>query len=323
MSALTCDHCGAETSNGLALCSGCRDMLLYLLGFVPIYYRNLSRWRPSSVTGDRKRTKSENLVDTMVGILETGQTRAVRRPSSFSVATTSTRVADLLDETHADITGWARALSDDRPQLARAIARILAMEPEQTVPLLCALLTKYVATLTTLPWVRDIVHGVGEMERRLRHETEQTVPGWYAGACRRCQTDTFVVPGLTWVTCRGCGAITAARDHLDVILDEARDWTARPKQIAEALVALVDTEQSVPRLYERIKRWGQPDRQKITPVVIMRRAHVFDLETERIVVGEEQYGHARYRFGEVFDVLMAKGATRVPPRLSDNQAATC
>ena len=73
----------------------------------------------------------------------------------------------------------------------------------------------------------------------------------------------------------------------------------------------MDTEQSVPRLYERIKRWGQPDRQRITPVVTMRRAHVFDLETEQIVVGEEQAGHARYRFGEVFDVLMTKGATRI------------
>jgi hypothetical protein len=71
---------------------------------------------------------------------------------------------------------------------------------------------------------------------------------------------TYVVPGLTWVTCRACGSTTYARDHLETILTEASDWIARPKALAEAIVALVDTEQSVPRLHERIKKWGHRER---------------------------------------------------------------
>ena len=308
-----CDYCGAETSHGLALCTSCQGVLVYLLEHVVIYYRNLSRWRPSIATSDLKRTKSEDLVKTMARIAESGETKGLGRPATWRTQATDDRIPRLLDGAHADLVGWAESLADDRPELARVIARILAMDAEPAVRLLCALLTRRVMTLTTLPWVRDLVHGVSEMERRLRVETERSVPGWYAGGCKRCGTKTFVVPGLTWVTCQGCGASTAARDHLEVILDEAREWVARPKPLAEALVALLDTEQSVPRLYERIKRWGQPDRQKITPVVLMRRAHVFDMATETIVVGMEQNGHARYRFGEVFDLLMSKGPTRIAP----------
>lgn len=318
-----CDHCGAETSHGLALCTGCQSMFLMLVEQIPIHFRNLSRWRPSIATSDRKRTKSEDLVKVMARIHETGEIDGLGRPAGFRAAVTDDRIPRLLDEAHADLTGWALSLADDRPELARVIDRILAMDAEPCVRLLCALLTKRVMTLTTLPWVRDLVHGVMAMHHRLEAETMRSVPGWYAGACKRCGTDTRVVPGLTYTTCQTCGMTTAARDHLEVILDEARGWVARPKALAEALVALVDTEQSVPRLYERIKRWGQPDRQKITPVVVMRRAHVFDLEAETIVVGEEPAGHARYRFGEVYDVLMTAGATRATTSRTTSAPRAC
>lgn len=315
-----CDHCGAETSHGLALCGACQGMFLVRLEYVPVYFRNLSRWRPSSAAGIRDVPGS-------------------REPRAAGSAS-GDRVGRILDESHADLTGWARTLADDRPELAPVIHRILTMDAEPCVRLLCALLTRRVATLTTLPWVRDIVHGVVTMERRLRVETERSVPGWYAGACARCGSSTYVVPGLTWVTCNGiigytkddpprpvrCGMTTAARDHLEVILDEARDWVARPKPLAEALVALLDSEASVPRLYERIHKWGNakpPRKPKLTPVVAYRRAHVFDLETESIVVGEEPAGAPRYRFGDVFDLLMSSGATRPVATSSDCRTTAC
>ena len=303
MSALTCDHCGAETTNGLALCSGCRGMLLLLLEFVPVYFHNLSRWRPSSASGRRNVPGS----------------REPRTPNPNA----GDRIGRILDESHADLTGWARTLADDRPELGRVIDRVLGMDPEPCVRLLCALLTKRVATLTTLPWVRDLVQGIRKMERRLRIETEISIPGWYAGACRQCESATYVVPGLTWVTCNGitgwtddedprpirCGVTTAARDHLPIILNEARVWTARPSALAAALVALVDTEQSVPRLARRISKWGE--RGKITPVRFRTRDYMLDFETERIMVVEVEAGYARYRFGEVFDRLMTAGPTRL------------
>lgn len=158
-------------------------------------------------------------------------------------------------------------------------------------------------TVATLEWCGEFVRDLGQHEAVLRGLTETAVPGWYAGACRRkiamdatCGAPTYVVPGLTWVACGSCGATTYARDHLDTILDEARTWVARPMRLAEAVVALVDTELSAPRLHKRISKWGE--RQQITAV--------------RKLDGDgDPVGPKRYRFGEVLDRLKAEGATRL------------
>jgi hypothetical protein len=297
---IRCLHCGAETSNGLALCELCRKAVLVNLEFIGIYFRNLSRWRPGRA-----------------GTRDVPGSREPRIPPPSN----GDAVSRTLDESHADLTGWARSLSDDRPGMTRVIERIMAMDEEPCARLLCALFARRMMSLSTLEWVGEFASGTRRMEFRLRALTERVVPGWYAGACRHCATPTFVLPGITWVTCQGCGAMTYAADHLDVVLEEARKWVARPKPLAEALVALVDTEMSVPRLYERIHKWGQ--RERITPIVQMRRAHVFDIVSERIVVGEEQIGFARYRFGEVFDALMTDGATRIEPQQTPREPQAC
>ena len=90
-------------------------------------------------------------------------------------------------------------------------------------------------------------------EQLLHGLTEQLVPGWYAGAAVAAGSPP------TWctrVTCGGCGATTYTRDQLNTILAEAGHWRACPRLLAEAIVALVDTEFSVPRLYERIRQWA-------------------------------------------------------------------
>jgi hypothetical protein len=66
-------------------------------------------------------------------------------------------------------------------------------------------------------------------------------------------------------------------------------------RMAEALVALIDTEQSVPRLHKRISKWGE--REQIDTV---RRT---DADGDAI-------GPKRYRLGQVLDRLLAEGATR-------------
>ena len=40
-----CLHCGAETSNGLALCELCQRKVATCLEFLPVYFRNLARQR--------------------------------------------------------------------------------------------------------------------------------------------------------------------------------------------------------------------------------------------------------------------------------------
>lgn len=272
---MRCLNCGADVDNGLGLCRLCQHYVTTALPYLAVYFRNLSRWKPERA-GSRPVPGS-------------------REPSGVTTARLD-RVWDALDEAHNELVTRARELADDRPgHLARVIARILTFDEERTFRLLCALFERRIVTVATLGWAGDFVTAVNEHEARLRELTESVAPGWYAGACKRCGTGTSVVPGLTWVTCGGCGITTYARDHIDTVLDEARGWEARPMRIAEAVVALVDTEQSVARLYERIKKWEQ--RGKVDGI------RAIDSEGDQI-------GPKRYRLGDVLDLIRAEGATR-------------
>lgn len=159
----------------------------------------------------------------------------------------------------------------------------------------CRLLAEHLATISATTWAGVLVNKLDHHEEALRRLTEDAAPGWYAGGCKRCDSGTYVVPGLTWVTCRGCGTTTYARDHLDTILDEASDWVAQPKRLAEAVVALVDTEQSVPRLHKRISKWGE--REKIATY-------------RRLDDDGDEVGPKRHRLGDVLGLLAMEGQTR-------------
>ena len=80
-----------------------------------------------------------------------------------------------------------------------------------------------------------------------------------------------------------------SHDHLETVLDEARTWVARPKALAEAIVALVDGEQSVVRLLERIKKWAQ--RGKLTAY-------------RKTDEDGDEVGPKRYALGEVLDLVL-------------------
>lgn len=271
MTLLSCLHCGAEATNGLALCDLCRRKAATDLEFIPVYFANLARWsrpaRPNGSLGSR------------------GQW-LIRQGESDG-----NRVAAALDEAGTELVTRVLLLAEDRP----------IDVPEQTddegtmVRVLCELLTTHLTSISLCEWAGEFVRSTGLLEARLRILTEQVAPGWYAGACRRCETATHVVPGLTWVTCGGCGATTYARDHLERVLTEARGWVARPMRLAEAIVALVDTELSVPRLHKRISKWGE-------------RGQISAL---RLVDEDgDPVGPKRYRLGEVLDALRHEGATR-------------
>ena len=277
---MNCLSCGAETTNGLALCGLCQRKAIVDLDYLPVYFRNLSRWRPGRSGTSRPVPGSRVLYDGMERGSGTGD-----------------RISDRLDEAANALTTSARELVDDRPHLARLLDRLALARAEErideaeAVAWLCKGFARKLTTVATLGWAGDFVRDLSHHEAVLRGLTEQLIPGWYAGACRRCGFATYVVPGLSWVSCGGCGATTYARDHLDTIIAEARGWVAPPMRLAEAAVALVDTEMSVPRLYERIKKWGQ--REQIDTV----RPH--------------DYAPRRHRFGEVLDRLFSEGATRL------------
>jgi len=309
---VNCLHCRASTSNGLALCDLCQRKAETCFEFLPVYFRNLARWRPGRA-GSRQVPGSRVLYDGTVRGVGTGD-----------------RISDALDEVLTALTTWARmfveqrsfarpltlanaVLSDDLPD---ELAEYLTDNPQQAAAALCAGLEFHLVSIATLEWCGELVKDLSHHEERLRALTEASIPGWYAGACRRkismegdlCGLPTYVVPGLTWVVC-DCGATTYARDHLDIVIDEARDWVARPKALAEAVVALVDDELSVPRVYTRIRQWAYLG--DIEPIRRTQRGYGWDAEAERVVVVTEEIGHARYRLGDVLDRVLARRTTQV------------
>lgn len=264
-----CLHCGATTTNGLVLCDLSLTKAAKAMEFLPVYFRNLARWRPGRA-GSRPVPGSRVLYD---GTSNGGD-----------------RVSLILAEAEAQISGWARSLADDR-----AVELPTVDAETDQIAAVCRMLAINLTSIATLEWAGTFVTEAGELEEQLCGLTEEVAPGWYAGGCHRCGSGTYVVPGLTWVTCKGCGVTTYARDHLDTILDEARDWVAPPMRLAEAVVALVDGEHSVPRLHKRISKWGE--RGQVT--TYRRTDHDGD-----------EVGPKRYALGDVLDLLYAEGQTR-------------
>lgn len=283
---IRCLHCGAETSNGLALCELSQRKVAACLESLPLYFRNLARdRRPGRPNGSLGVSGS--------WLLQAGDTQG-------------SAVQAALAKAMNNLSTWARALNDDRD------VDLPDAETEADVfAALCAWFEIHLTSVSTLEWAGQFVRDVARQEAALRELTEEVVPGWYAGLCPQvtgrdmegntyvCSVPTYVIPGLTWVTCAGCGATSHASDHIEVVLGEARDWIARPRPLAETLVALIDGEQSVERLYARIRKW-----ESLGWLAGVRR-----LDADGDPVGAKMY-----RLGEVVDLAM--GRADAPQRMT-------
>lgn len=296
---MTCFSCGATTTNGLALCEVCQRYATDHLPVLQVYIRNLARFRkPPRPNGS-------------LGVA--GQWLIRRGETEVD------KVAKALELVYNDLDTWVRCLTDDR-----------GVEPTQgdsdaeTAIAYCALLEEHVASIATLEWAGEFIRDLARHVHRLADHTTKVVPGWYAGECQqitgrdmegntyRCGEPLFVIPGATWLSCQRCGTSSHASDHIETILAEASDWVAPPMRLAEALVSLVATEESIPRLHKRISKWGETRKRKrmvdgeeveiITPPKLdaVRR-----LDSEGDPVGPK-----RFRLGDVLELLLTEGATR-------------
>lgn len=315
MSEMACLHCGATTHNGLVLCELCQYGATKHFEVLPVYFRNLARWRPGRA-GSRPVPGSRVLYD--------GETHS---PDS-----TGDRISDRLNEALTALATWGRALVDDRGGFERPLtftsAALMDELPEEIADdkalvftWLCAGLEHHIVSIGTLEWAGELLRDLAHHEARLR-SLIALVPGWYAGGCQRkvamesvCGTALYVMPGLTWVTCPSCGSNTPARDHLEVILNEARGWVARPKRLAEALVALMDSEPSVPRLYTRIRQWAFVG--DLEAIHHTTRDYEWSDEANDLIVTDQPTGFARYRLGDVLDL-----ATRRDTQMAEKVAAS-
>ncbi|GAB2970204.1 hypothetical protein [Nocardioides montaniterrae] len=286
---MNCLSCHATTTNGLGLCELCTYAASEALGHrgIVVHFGNLARQRkparPNGSLGGRG-----------TWLIKRGEVSGSVIDHALSLAAN-------------DLATWARALHDDRPQY---------QPPEQadteaaTVAALCASLAEHLTTIACLEWAGQFVRDTTRHYAALRELTRTVIPGWYAGACRICTAGEMrVVPGDKLASCRDCGATTFARDSLAVILEEASGWVATPKRIAEAVVALSDSEPSVAKVYDRVRQWA--NRGDLEPIYRYKRDHVYDLEQQRIVVADVKIGRARYRFGDVFDLLTATRPAKV------------
>lgn len=287
MSEMACLHCGATTHNGLVLCELCQDHTANVLISLPVHIRNLARWKPGRA-GSRPVPGSRVLFD--------GEERS-ESPD---------RISRAIDEVGSEVTTWARALADDR-----GIEVPDGDTEVDAAVVACGWLSLNLTSIGTLDWAGAFVDSLTKAERRLSALTVSVVPGWYAGGCERktrmatdeddgiCRAPTFVVPGLTWVTCGSCGATTYARDHLDTIITEAWEWVAPPKRLAEAVVALVDDEHSIPRIHNLIRQWEHRENKNGGTLAI-----------REVDEDGRPKGLKRYRFGEMFVRLEDERATR-------------
>lgn len=269
---IPCQSCGAECMNGLALCDLCRRAGSTCLEYIPVHFRNLARWRPERA-GSRPVPGS-------------------REPRNITNDTGGDKVSRALDEVGNDLVTWAKSLNEDRGVEVPANDG----EAEQAAAI-CRLLNEHLTSISTTDWAGELVADLQRIEAILSGLTVRVVPGWYAGACRTCGQPTHVVPGLTWVTCGSCGSTTYARDHLEVILEEARWWRAGRNQIAGAIVALVDTETSVPKLADRIRKW---------------ESWGWLISTRLLDSDGDEVGPKRYQMGPVLDLVW--GLSDAPTR---------
>lgn len=299
----TCTHCGAATTDHLALCPRCQTTLTVALVNVPAYRADLERIRP----GERVRRRGVH----------------TSTPPTRLDPPVRDRIAETMDAVDSTIATWCRALADDRPTITA---------PPTGYRLQCAWLEQHIATIATLEWAAEALRDLLAAERLLLRELDRSDTGWYAGQCGNvlaeervhdgrtcacgchdggpcdipdggchpeqvlipavvCERGLYGVPGHGWVHCPKCGSTWDAGARRAILLREARHEVAPVAVIARAVVGLVDTEVSVERLANRIDQW-------------VRRGRLSDLGV-RVLDGQ----HRRvYRLGEVFDLVMREHA---------------
>lgn len=269
---MSCTHCMAEVTNGLALCQTDQQTLRVALVNVAAFHTDVLRIKP----GERVKVRGayQSTPPPMVG------------PAFDPISEAADYVATI-------VFGWVRNLEDDRPQAGTA--------PRETSDR-CGWLEHHVATIATLDWAGEILREMLECEQKLQQILDKSDTGWYAGVCGNevgrqsvedgevvevvCTHQLYGTQGSSWVRCPTCGRTWDAEARREVMLREAREQVAPLTVIARAVVGLMDGEASEQRLTRRIEKW-------------IERGQLRDLGT-RVLDGRPR---KVYNLGEVFDLV--------------------
>jgi hypothetical protein len=165
--ALTCLHCTATITNGLALCERCQQTLRVALVNAAAYYADLDRIRP----GSRVKVRSTYVSSPPPGA----------DPATDKIAAT----IEAVDNT---VSTWTRALIDDRPQ---------AGPPPANTGSALGWLESHVPSIATLEWANEFVRDVMAAEKTMRRVLDRSDTGWYAGKCGATLTPERPHDGFT------------------------------------------------------------------------------------------------------------------------------
>lgn len=279
MSGLSCLHCGAEITNGTALCKRCQTTTRISLENIASYHADLF-----SLGGrvTRLRTSRGGVSD------PTGNAVARSEPEKDAPDV-------LAAEARTTLHGWVRSLVCDRPGVSW---------PKDTVSAMTACLARHLGSVATTEWAGEMVRELLDLELRLRKTVERGKGRWYAGICSAlievdadgealfCDRDLYAIPGTSYVRCPVCRTDHSVTDRRATLLAEARETLLPLSTIAQVCVTLLEGEPSVERLYQRIHKWTQRG----------------DLEDYGVRVLDDRRAHRVYRLGDVLDTLIRDAA---------------
>lgn len=234
-----CQNCPSPTTDGVALCEGCRRTLSEALVNTAAYFADVDRIRP----GTRVKVRS-----------------SYRSTPPPSIQPPRDKIAETLDDVATKVFGWCRAFQDDRvtPDFPATTERRLGWLESHTV------------SITTLPWAGECLREMLGCERALRRILDNADTGEYAGICGNevgrevgedgevvtlyCPRHLYMPGGRAWVTCPECGRSWDGAGRRKQMAVQARDELAPIRTIARIVVELTD-EPSVEKLTRRIEKW--------------------------------------------------------------------
>ncbi len=297
---MSCDHCTADTPDGIVLCDRCRKTASVSLTNIAAYYSDLDR---VPTTGGQRR-RSNTAPDPTGGAVSAAGVDPVTEVDYLATST---------------ITTWARCLHDDRYGLVRT--------PPIGVPALSGWLEAYLPTIASLEWAGQMLSELLVLERRLRRVVSGADTGQFVGHCENqvspeqnhgaatcacachqaldepcdmpggcspevvtieaqtCGEPLYAATGDRWVRCLACNSTWDAPARRRQLVLSAQDELAPVAVLAHMAAAFIG-EESVGKLEARIRQWVQ--RSKLEG----RGTKVYEGRPRKV-----------YRMGDVLDLL--------------------
>lgn len=270
---MNCLHCGADTTNGLALCARCLNTLSIACTNVAAYFTDVEKIQP----GERIPTR--------------GVPKSTPPPGADGERID--RISEALDHVTAIVAGWGRNLVDDRPgsgSMPTTVVRVLGwLESHRT-------------TIATLEWGGECLRELRQCERMLQRLLDRSDTGRFIGICSSeigadtetdemllCDRALYAPESVSWVTCPQCGVSWPVAERRRLLADATRDELAPVRVIARVIVGLLPGQLSEERVTRRIEQW-------------VRRGQLQDYGV-RVIDGKPR---RVYRVGDVLEIVLGE-----------------